>query len=69
MFDPALKLHERVKLAALDRGLAVYPMGGTIDGRQGDHVLIAPPYIVTAAEIDAIVDRLGAAVDAALAGV
>ncbi len=69
VFDPALKLHERVKRAALERGLAVYPMGGTIDGRQGDHVLIAPPYIVTAAEVDTIVDRLGAAVDAALAGV
>ncbi len=67
VFDPDRKLHERVKRAALDRGLAIYPMGGTIDGRQGDHVLIAPPYIVTAAEIDTIVDRLGAAVDAALA--
>jgi adenosylmethionine-8-amino-7-oxononanoate aminotransferase len=67
VFDPDLKLHERVKRAALERGLAVYPMGGTIDGRQGDHVLIAPPYIVTAADVDTIVDRLGAAVDAALA--
>ena len=67
VFDPEQKLHERVKRAALDRGLAVYPMGGTIDGRQGDHVLIAPPYTVTPTEIDTIVDRLGAAVDAALA--
>jgi adenosylmethionine-8-amino-7-oxononanoate aminotransferase len=67
VFDPAMKLHERVKRAALERGLAVYPMGGTIDGKQGDHVLIAPPYTVTAAEIDTIVDRLGAAVEAALA--
>jgi hypothetical protein len=41
-------------------------MGGTIDGRRGDHVLIAPPYIATAADIDAIVARLGDAVDAAL---
>ncbi len=67
-FDPALKLNERVKQAALARGVAIYPMGGTIDGRQGDHVIIAPPYIVTAAEIDEIVERLGAGVDAALAG-
>lgn len=66
VFDPAMKLHERVKRAALERGLAVYPMGGTIDGRQGDHVVIAPPYTVTATEINTIVDRLGAAVDAAL---
>ena len=51
----------------LARGLAIYPMGGTIDGRLGDHVIVAPPYIATAADIDTIVDRLGAAVDAAVA--
>jgi adenosylmethionine-8-amino-7-oxononanoate aminotransferase len=68
-FDPALKLNEQVKREALARGLAIYPMGGTIDGRRGDHVLIAPPYIATASDIDTIVDRLGAAVDAAIAGV
>ncbi len=66
VFDPALKLNERVKQAAFKRGLAGYPMGGTIDGFQGDHYIIAPPYIVTAAEIDTIVDRLGDAVDAAI---
>jgi adenosylmethionine-8-amino-7-oxononanoate aminotransferase len=44
-------------------------MGGTIDGKQGDHYVLAPPYIVTETEIDMIVDRLGAAVDAALNGV
>ena len=69
VFDPALKMHERIKREALARGLAVYPMGGTIDGRQGDHVVIAPPYIVTAAEIDEIAARLAEAVTAALAGV
>jgi len=66
VFDPALKLHERVKAAAMARGLATYPMGGTIDGRQGDHVILAPPYIATSADIDTIVERLGDAVDAAL---
>src|SRR5690349_13152647 len=45
-FDPALKLHARIKREAMARGLMCYPMGGTIDGRQGDHVLLAPPYIV-----------------------
>jgi adenosylmethionine-8-amino-7-oxononanoate aminotransferase len=65
-FDPALKLNERVKREALVRGVAIYPMGGTIDGRRGDHILIAPPYIATAPDIDTIVDRLGAAVDAAV---
>ena len=66
VFDPQLKINERVKREALARGLAIYPMGGTIDGIRGDHVIVAPPYIVTEAEIDTIVDRLGAAVDAAL---
>jgi adenosylmethionine-8-amino-7-oxononanoate aminotransferase len=67
VFDPALAMNDRVKRASLARGLAVYPMGGTIDGRQGDHVIVAPPYITTAEDIGIIVDRLGAAVDAALA--
>jgi adenosylmethionine-8-amino-7-oxononanoate aminotransferase len=42
-------------------------MGGTIDGKVGDHIIVAPPYIVTATDIDTIVERLGDAVDAALA--
>jgi adenosylmethionine-8-amino-7-oxononanoate aminotransferase len=66
-FDPAQKLHAKVKKAAMARGLMVYPMGGTIDGQAGDHVLLAPPFIVTAPQIDEIVDRLGAALDDALA--
>jgi adenosylmethionine-8-amino-7-oxononanoate aminotransferase len=65
-FDPALKLHSRIKTEAMARGLMVYPMGGTIDGRSGDHVLLAPPFITTAAEVDEIVSRLAAAVDAAI---
>jgi adenosylmethionine-8-amino-7-oxononanoate aminotransferase len=63
-FDPALKAHARIKTAALARGLACYPSGGTVDGKSGDHVLLAPPYIASAQDIDMIVDRLGAAVDA-----
>jgi len=66
-FDPARKLHAKVKKAAMARGLMVYPMGGTIDGQRGDHVLLAPPFIVTADQVDEIVERLGAAVDDALA--
>ncbi len=65
--EPGLMFHRRVKDEALRRGLCVYPTGGTIDGVRGDHVLLAPPYIVSIAEIDSIVERLGAAVDAALA--
>ena len=69
VFDPALKLNERVKAEGIARGVATYPMGGTIDGKQGDHVIVAPPYIVDEADINAIVERLGDAVDAALKGV
>ena len=65
-FDPGLQLHARIKAEAMARGLMCYPSGGTIDGRRGDHVLLAPPFIVTEAEIDTIVDRLGDAVDAAI---
>jgi adenosylmethionine-8-amino-7-oxononanoate aminotransferase len=67
-FDPAIKLHARIKREAMARGLMVYPMGGTIDGERGDHVLLAPPFIVGGAEVDTIVERLGEAVDAAIAG-
>ena len=68
-FDPALTMNERVKMAAFARGLAVYPMGGTIDGARGDHVIIAPPYIAGAEDdIAAIVGRLGEAVAAACSG-
>ena len=66
-FDPALRLHARIKAEAMARGLMVYPMGGTVEGKAGDHVLLAPPFIVTDGELDAIVERLGGAVDAAVA--
>jgi adenosylmethionine-8-amino-7-oxononanoate aminotransferase len=68
-FDPKHKLHARIKQEAMARGLMVYPMGGTIDGVRGDHVLLAPPFIADAAAIDAIVERLGDAVDAAIGSV
>lgn len=66
-FDPALRLHARIKAAAMARGLMVYPMGGTIDGRLGDHVLLAPPFTVGDADLDAIVERLRGAIRAAIA--
>jgi adenosylmethionine-8-amino-7-oxononanoate aminotransferase len=65
-FDPGLKLHWRIKQEAMALGLGCYPMGGTIDGKHGDHVLLAPPYNVTAEQIDEIVAKFGDAVDAAL---
>jgi len=65
-FDPLHKLHARIKAEAMARGLMVYPTGGTVDGLIGDHILIAPPFIVNGAQIGMIVDRLGDAIDAAL---
>ena len=65
-FDPARKIHARIKKEAMARGLMVYPMGGTVDSVSGDHVLLAPPFILDAAAVDTIVERLGEAVDAAV---
>ncbi|MBO1016756.1 aspartate aminotransferase family protein [Achromobacter sp. SD115] len=66
-FDPALSLHARIKREAMALGLMVYPMGGTIDGRQGDHVLLAPPFIISDDELDQLTERLVGAIDAAIA--
>ena len=65
--DPAKRLHARIKARAFSNGLLVYPMGGTVDGLYGDHVLLAPPFICTAADIEVIVERLAVSIDEALA--
>lgn len=67
-FDPKRALHAAVKREAMTRGLLVYPMGGTIDGDRGDHVLLAPPFVVGEADLATIVECLGEAVDAAIVG-
>ena len=59
--------HKRFKAAAFEAGLICYPMGGTIDGRQGDHVLIAPPFIISDDQIAELTDKLALAAEAALA--
>jgi adenosylmethionine-8-amino-7-oxononanoate aminotransferase len=66
-FDPKLKVHAKVKAAAMHEGLMCYPMGGTIDGERGDHVLLAPPFITTEAELDEIVNKLATAIEASTA--
>lgn len=68
-FDPKLRLHARIKREAMERGLLCYPMGGTIDGVRGDHVLLAPPYIIAPDEVDQLVERLAEAVDIATGAV
>ncbi len=57
--EPSLKTHAKLKKAAFENGLMIYPMGGTIDGRSGDHVLLAPPFIATDTELGEMVDLLG----------
>ena len=54
------------KSEAMARGLMVYPMGGTVDGKKGDHILLAPPFIIESDAVDTIVDGLGLAIDAAV---
>jgi adenosylmethionine-8-amino-7-oxononanoate aminotransferase len=66
-FDPARKLHARVKQPAMANGLMVYPMGGTVDGRQGDHILLAPPFIISEREIDDLIERLDRSIREAIA--
>jgi len=63
-FDPALKINAAIKKDAMARGLLCYPFGGTVDGRRGDHVLLAPPFIATRADLREIATRLAASVDA-----
>jgi adenosylmethionine-8-amino-7-oxononanoate aminotransferase len=65
-FDPGRAIHQRAKVEAFDRGLLIYPGGGTVDGRHGDHILLAPPYNVTDDQLDMIVDLLGETMEAIL---
>ncbi|MGH6624585.1 MAG: aminotransferase class III-fold pyridoxal phosphate-dependent enzyme, partial [Burkholderiaceae bacterium] len=66
-FDPGLRLAARIKGAAFERGLICYPMSGTIDGARGDHVLLAPPFIISDDELGMLVERLVAAIDSSIA--
>ena len=57
-FAPGLNVAARLKKAAFANGLICYPMSGTIDGQRGDHILLAPPFIITDAQIDELVGKL-----------
>jgi len=59
-------VNQRVKDEAMARGLACYPSAGTADGVNGDHVLFAPPYIVTESQLDELTEIAGLAVEAAI---
>ncbi len=66
VFDPSLKLHARIKKKAMENKLLVYPMGGTIDGLNGDHVLLAPPFIIDEDHVVQIAERLTKAMVSAI---
>ena len=67
-FAPEAGFHRRFKKAAFDAGLICYPMGGTIDGRNGDHVLLAPPFIISEDQIGEMVDKLDIALKETVSG-
>ncbi|WP_322893084.1 MULTISPECIES: aspartate aminotransferase family protein [unclassified Yoonia] len=67
VFDPSRKLHAKIKAAAMEAGLICYPMGGTIDGQRGDHILLAPPFIISDDQIGELTDKLSIAIETALA--
>ena len=61
-FDPKWQMHARVKREAMRQGLLCYPMGGTLDGQRGDHILLAPPFILEETQLDELVDKLSMAI-------
>ncbi|WP_135502011.1 aspartate aminotransferase family protein [Roseovarius aestuariivivens] len=65
-FDPAKGVAGKIKKAAFEAGLICYPMSGTIDGKHGDHVLLAPPFIIEDSQLDELVDKLDTAISAAI---
>jgi adenosylmethionine-8-amino-7-oxononanoate aminotransferase len=65
-FPAERRLWAKIKALAMEEGLICYPSGGTADGINGDHVLIAPPYIVSEEQLDEIVDKLGRAIERAI---
>lgn len=66
-FDPARGIGGKIKPAAMENGLICYPGSGTIDGTRGDHILLAPPFIITDEQIGELVDKLGQSIDEAIA--
>ncbi len=57
-FSPSSKINVKIKQTAMQNGLMCYPMGGTVDGVNGDHVLIAPPFIINDVQLDEIIEKL-----------
>lgn len=62
-FDPNLKVAASIKNAAFEAGLICYPMSGTRDGKWGDHILLAPPFILNENQIIELVNKLSIAIE------
>ena len=62
-FDPNLKVAASIKNAAFEAGLICYPMSGTRDGKWGDHILLAPPFIINENQIIELVNKLSIAIE------
>ncbi|WHZ35410.1 aspartate aminotransferase family protein [Sagittula sp. MA-2] len=65
-FEPAKGVAGKIKKAAFEAGLICYPMSGTIDGRNGDHILLAPPFIIEDDQLQELTDKLAVAMDAVI---
>ncbi len=68
-FEPSYKLNTSIKNRAFDNNLLLYPGSGTADGVRGDHILLAPPFIISDAQISELVDKLALSLDQALADI
>jgi len=64
-FPPERMIHQDIKKQALKEGLMCYPMGGTIDGNKGNHILLAPPFIASLSQLEEISEKLGRAIQKA----
>ncbi len=60
------KTHAKVKSEAFAHGLICYPMGGTVDGKRGDHILLAPPFIASDDQLETSVEILQVAIEKSL---
>ena len=65
-FPPDSKLDGKIKKKAMENRLMVYPNGGTIDGKNGHHILLAPPFIIDPGQVEELVDKLSDTLNAVL---
>ena len=57
-FDPSLKIAANIKRTAFEAGLICYPMSGTRDGKWGDHILLAPPFVIDEKQVVELVEKV-----------